>query len=446
MSASDFTVFLRQEARKCRVSNAELAALELALDNHSSEQIAQKLGISPAAARQRLSEVYRKFQVEGRGPVKLRNLMQRLNTQYKELSSTTAIAPAPSPPELLDGGGRSWDELIPIVNHFYGRQPELTMLHHAIIEDHTPVVGLVGLPGIGKTTLAAKLVEDLESSFDRVIWRTLNQPIPLISFLNNLLQSLQEPSDLQVPSVQAGLEQLLTYLEQQATLLVLDNFDAVLRPGDPHGRYQSGCEGYGQLIQAIAKGDHPSCLILTSHVETVELVQLARQQLAVTLKLAGLSPEAAQSMLNERGLKGDAKFYQQLIERYRSNPSQLEDVATIIQNVFDGDVAQFIGLDTTIVDPTYRKVLDQYFNYLTELEVLVVHTLAQAEQPIGIQTIKENARRDLATSEVIEALEQLSNRSLLEKKRGRGQSELLFTLQPVIRKYVRKYRMSPASA
>jgi len=446
VGSSDFVVFLRQEARKCRVSNAELAALELAMDNHSSEEIAKKLGISPAAARQRLSEVYRKFQVEGRGPVKLRNLMQRLNTQFKDLVMTAPpMMTAPPPEEPLEVG-RSWDEVPPIVSHFYGRQPELTMLHHAITQEQTPLVGLVGLPGIGKTTLAAKLVEDLETSFERVLWRTLNQPIPLLSFLNNLLQSLKDPSDLQVPSVQAGLDQLLNYLEQQSTLLVLDNFDAVLRPGDPHGRYQSGCEGYGQLIQAIAKGDHASCLILTSHVETVELVQLERRQLAVTLKLEGLSSEAAQSMLNDRGLKGDTKFYQQLIDRYRSNPSQLEDVATIIQNVFDGDVGQFINLDTTIVDPTYRKVLDQYFTYLTELEVLVVHTLAQAEQPIGIQAIKENARKDLATSEVIEALEQLSNRSLLEKKRGRGQSELLFTLQPVIRKYVRKYRMSAASA
>ncbi|WP_448563032.1 NB-ARC domain-containing protein [Trichothermofontia sp.] len=443
MSSLDFVVFLRQEARKCRVSNAELAALELALDNHSSEDIARKLGISPAAARQRLSEVYRKFQVEGRGPVKLRNLMQQLNMQFKELAATPVVTAAvpPEPAEV----GRSWDEMPPVVSQFYGRQPELTMLHHAITQEHTALVGLVGLPGIGKTTLAAKLAEDLAASFDQVIWRTLNQPVPLLSFLNNLLQSFQKPSDLQVPSVQAGLEQLLVYLEQQPTLLILDNFDAVLHPGDPHGRYQSGCEGYGQLIQTIAKGDHSSCLILTSHVETVELVQLKRWQLAVMLKLDGLSSEAAQSMLNDRGLKGDTKFYQQLIDRYRSNPSQLEDVATIIQNVFDGDVAQFIGLDTTIVDPTYRKVLDQYFNYLTELEIVVVHILAQADQPISIQTIKENARKDLETSEIIEALEQLSNRSLLEKRRGRGQSELLFTLQPVIRKYVRKYRMSTAS-
>lgn len=442
MNSSDFVVFLRQEARKCRVSNAELAALELALENHSSEEIARKLGISPAAARQRLSEVYRKFQVEGRGPVKLRNLMQRLNRQFKDLGVTlpTVMAAPAEPVEV----GRSWEEMPPIVSHFYGREPELTMLQHAIIQERTPLVGLVGLPGIGKTTLAAKLAEDLKSTFEHVIWRTLNQPIPLLSFLNNLLQSFKEPSDLQVPSVQAGLEQLLVYLEQRPTLLILDNFDVLLRPGDPHGRYQSGCEGYGQLIQAIAKGDHASCLILTSHVETVELVNLERRQLAVILKLEGLSPEAAQSMLSERGLKGEAKTYQQLIDRYRSNPLQLEDVATIIQNVFDGDVAQFIGLDTTIVDTTYRKVLDQYFNYLTDLEVVVVHALAQADQPIGIQTIKEQASKDLATSEVIEALEQLSNRSLLEKRRGRGQGELLFTLQPVIRKYVRKYRLSAA--
>ncbi|MEL6223828.1 MAG: helix-turn-helix transcriptional regulator, partial [Cyanobacteria bacterium J06627_8] len=70
-------------ARDYRLSNAEEEVLLLAMDGKSTAAIAQDLGISGDAVRKRLSEVYQKFHITGRGPVKLTRLQQLLMTQYQ---------------------------------------------------------------------------------------------------------------------------------------------------------------------------------------------------------------------------------------------------------------------------------------------------------------------------------------------------------------------------
>ena len=70
--------FLTEVAQAQRVSQSELTALKLALQNYKSKDIADKLGISEAAARKRLGEVYKKFKIKGRGPGKLAALESHL--------------------------------------------------------------------------------------------------------------------------------------------------------------------------------------------------------------------------------------------------------------------------------------------------------------------------------------------------------------------------------
>ncbi|MEO0769093.1 MAG: NB-ARC domain-containing protein, partial [Cyanobacteria bacterium J06649_4] len=70
--------FLTEITQAQRVSKSELAALKLALQNYKSKDIADQLGISEAAARKRLGEVYKKFKIKGRGPGKLAALEEHL--------------------------------------------------------------------------------------------------------------------------------------------------------------------------------------------------------------------------------------------------------------------------------------------------------------------------------------------------------------------------------
>ncbi|KAB8330655.1 hypothetical protein SD80_028775 [Scytonema tolypothrichoides VB-61278] len=65
-----------------------------------------------------------------------------------------------------------------------------------------------------------------------------------------------------------------------------------------------------------------------------------------------------------------------------------------------------------------------------------MHALVIYQQPIPLQQLRENISSTVSTSEIIEALDSLSRRSLLETTKE--QSKVLYTLQPVVMKYVRR--------
>lgn len=73
------------------------------------------------------------------------------------------------------------------VSVFYGRTQELAKLEQWVVGDapeqrlcqRRRLVAVVGMGGVGKTALVAKLVEQVSSQFEIVIWKSLRNAPPL---------------------------------------------------------------------------------------------------------------------------------------------------------------------------------------------------------------------------------------------------------------------------
>jgi Cdc6-like AAA superfamily ATPase len=81
---------------------------------------------------------------------------------------------------------------------FYNRTSELTTLKQWILEDHTRLITIYGLSGIGKSAIALKLIEEINSEFDYIIWKSLNN-LPTLSTLQTELKqffSQSQPTPL----------------------------------------------------------------------------------------------------------------------------------------------------------------------------------------------------------------------------------------------------------
>ena len=343
--------------------------------------------------------------------------------------------------EIVDRDNyQDWGEEID-VSVFFGRSPEIKTLKKYILEDRCRLVILLGMGGIGKTTLAIKTAQLIDRQFEFIIWRSLRNTPPVAKILEDLIQFLSQQKQQNLPnSLEQQIALLLQYLRSSRCLLILDNLESILQSRDQGSlsslivKYRSDCENYSYLFKAIAETQHQSCLILTSREAPPELSIWEGDNLPIRcLQLSGLSDHEGQKLLTAKGIfRGTGSQWQALIERYAGNPLALKIVSASIQDFFAGNVADFLQVlqrDSFIFDDIY-DLLQQQFNRLTFLEQQILYCLAINREPVSIQQLQQDLIAPVAPRILLQSLISLQKRSLIEN------SDNFFNLQTIVMEYV----------
>jgi len=407
------------------VSDAELDVIAIALKGQPTAAIAKTLSISEVAVRKRLGEVYKKFKIQGNGPGKLATLRKLLTTEK------------PTNYPLRD-----WGSAIDEALEFHGREAELYKLKRWILEDRCRLILLLGMGGIGKTTLALKLADDIASDtknkFDCVIWRTLQPGQPLMNLLEDLLHAAAVQPDAPLPSaLEDRLALLVEMMRQQRCLIVLDNLDTMLKADVPTGQFQEQYLDYVQLLEWVGVGrmgeaPHKSCLLLTSREKPKEITKQEGETSPIrSLPLKGLTEGECSTLLDSKGLVGSLEDQRKLINRYIGNPLALKIVSTTIHELFEGNIAKFLE-QSWISFGSIRNLLDEQFNRLPQLEKSIMYWLAiNLGEELSVKELLSDLYPPIISpTTLVDALESLAQRSLIDKKLG------LFSIHPVVQDYI----------
>jgi WD40 repeat protein len=327
---------------------------------------------------------------------------------------------------------QSWGEAISVAN-FYGRTEIIATLNQWLLKERCRLITILGMGGVGKSSLSVKLAKQNQDEFDYTIWRTVQNYPPIKEFLANLIQFLSEEQDIEVKlpeSINERISLLIEYLRASRCLLVLDNFESLLCGAGRAGVCKEEYEEYSLLIKRIGQTEHQSCLLLTTREKPKEIAFLEGEELPVrTLRLNGLKDKEGQKILIARGLKGSEKELNTLVECYTGNPLALKVIATSIYELFGGNISEFLTQSTSIFGDI-RDLLDQQFKRLSDTEKEIVYWLAINREPISLFELREDIISPISTMSLMEGLESLSRRSLIEKNTNR------FTMQPVVMEYV----------
>lgn len=325
------------------------------------------------------------------------------------------------------------------VSIFYGRSQELATLKHWILQDRCRLITLIGMEGIGKTALSVKLAKEIQSEFEFVVWKSLRNSSPLPEKLAKLLQFLSKDPNTDLPQVVGDrISLLIEYLQQHRCLIILDDLDFLFQSGSYAGTYREGFSNYSQLLRQIAETDHQSCVLIVSRDKPREIASLTGETLPVRfLQLQGLAPVAAREILKHKALIGTSAEAAELIECYQGNPMALKIAASSIQDLFSGNIRDFLEQKETIFNGI-RLWLNEQFNRLYPIEKQIMYWLAINREPVLPTELLNDIVPPVFQAELLEGLESLQWRSLIETSAilVHGKTMTGFTQQPLVRDYI----------
>jgi len=317
---------------------------------------------------------------------------------------------------------------MPELGDFYDRTSELQTLTTWILQQNCRLITLTGISGIGKTSLAVKLVQQIKHEFEYAAWFTLDEFPTIDKFQSNLTQLFSQSENLDSSPTNPKRLPLIKYLQKHRCLIVLDDVHNLFCSGELAGKYKPDYQEYRSLFKQIEKLSHPCCFLLIGWEPPKEVPQLTSQNTRIrTLQLSGLDIAAAGEILRDKGLT-DIDNCEALIHRYQGNPLWLKSVATLIQELGIGATELLID-DTILLPEDLKDVLQQQYDRTSELEKQVMSLLATENQPVNVANLLQNGQ--ISSSDLLNALQSLSRRCLIEKQ------ESLYTLPPVLKQYIK---------
>ncbi|WP_354636093.1 NB-ARC domain-containing protein [Planktothricoides raciborskii] len=333
----------------------------------------------------------------------------------------------------------------PVRGKIWGRVNEISTLENWLLSENSRLVGILGISGIGKTTLSRHLLGKIQNNFDYIIWKNLHHAPSLSTMLRQLILSLANASDLtlQLPEtpeknflLDLEIEELFSilceYLREYRCLIILDHVQSILAENKLAGNYRSHLTNYSNFFKNIGEIAHQSCLIFNSWESPLEIIDLTGVNTPVKILLLNGIGETAREIFQEHNLL-DEENWPELINAYGGNPYWLKTVARMIQELFNGQVKDYLKYNALFLGDEMMAQLNQHFQRLSPLETQVISQFSQINTPVTIAELLQNLT--LSPTELLQGIQSLIRRSLIEKI---TQDKLtLFTVSPVIKEYLK---------
>ena len=299
---------------------------------------------------------------------------------------------------------------------FYGRQKQIDELKSLTLDSGCRLVGVFGLGGIGKSAITIKVVNQIQNEFEYIFGRSLLNPKPLAAVLIECIQFLSNQSETNLPeNIEKLLPKLVSYLRRSRCLIVLDNFEGIIKAGET-GQFRDGYQDYGKLLALIGESEHNSCLLITSREKPVEFSILEGDNSAPVqaLHLSGLTTEEGKQILHNKALKGNEDQVANLVNSYSGNPLALLIVSDMIRTVYGGQISDFLKEEGRIFGKI-QVVLEEAFERSSELDQKLMFWLAIEREPVTRDELFENIIQRSNRPDLMVALRSLIQRSLVEQ-------------------------------
>jgi tetratricopeptide (TPR) repeat protein len=351
----------------------------------------------------------------------------------------TAAPPQPSATHrtLRDVGG------LPLPPHFVGRKRELRLLRKALRDRTTTAAFVRGIGGMGKSSLAAKLIERPGAELDGVLVLRCNEVAPedaaakLASFLASQGKAGHaEAAQLLLHPQLASADRARRAAAQVADrryLLVIDNFESWQAQEKGEGKEEKG-QGNGdalQLLTGLLDARWRSLCLFTGRYRWEALDDAVGRDTALEIHLPALSARQAIMLMDNlsRLRQEPLKTKLAVFKKVGGHPKSLELLNGWLKTGRVGDL-----LDDEALDGLLQTEWEDYF-----LRALLDRLTPAEREALARLSVFETALDDdaLAYAEVDAAtVQHWLDLSLVQRQRTELPAQERYLVHSVVREYL----------
>lgn len=309
--------------------------------------------------------------------------------------------------------------------------PQEDKISEEIIRDQLQVVGIVGMVGTGKSSLAKAVTQKVERNFEAIIWQSFDSRYHSCKeWMRKIISSVSRKKVKSQLTTDQRIEMFMQLVKRRRCLLVFDNLDQLFIPQIFPGEFNHKYWGYQKLIQRLLTEPHESFLMFTSrHSPQFVRKNLFNFPRFKTFSLPGLSAKQANNLLIAWGVPRKPYLLDQFQQQYNRNPWALVEACSYIQKHYDGDFHNFLG-DQNLIFPEIQNNLNQEFRRLTSLEEDIMYSLREQVKPLPKTNLSPQHFKVSRTNLNL-ALDSLEARSLLKLDAG------FIFLSPFLQRYLK---------
>jgi predicted ATPase/DNA-binding SARP family transcriptional activator len=250
----------------------------------------KEMGVPPSPETQTLAEQVRR---DPRALLAARASTSKSARKPASPVRTESVAPPPEAPRPSTPAPAA--PPLPLqLTRFFGRQREREELQRLLLTPGTRLVTLMGTGGVGKTRLSIAMAEQVAPAFQGRVWF-----VPLADLPDAGLIPYALVNALRLPPVTDAdpFERAVEALQEAPSLLVLDNFEHLLReapePGKSDNRLSSGSTALVRMLLARV----PELVVLVTSRQALRLGGEQEYPLSPLAVPSPAPPETPESLL-----------------------------------------------------------------------------------------------------------------------------------------------------